>query len=156
VAKEGSGGDGASHTAEYGRVRDAIRDYWKVRYDLAKQVGVASGVLLVALVALIGVFYPCPTHTWIAVIAASFLIVATTGALLGMMMATRVIAQLVEEDEDAFLERLRSDELTYPQESASVAKANTLFRRFRGVPAIALIVGVLGLLAFAAFNLVQG
>jgi MFS family permease len=140
------------YSAEHGRIRDAIRDYWKVRYDLAKQIGAASGVLLVALVALLGVFYPYPRYPVIALVSAGSLVISAIGALLGMMLAIKVIAELVDEDETT-LETLRGEEPTCPQESDTVAKANTRFRRFRWVPVIALIVGVVGLLCFAAFNL---
>ena len=89
----------ADDAAEHGRVRDAIRDYWKLRYDLAKQIGVVSGVLLAVLVALYGVFYPCT------------------------------------------------------QDSDSVARANRRYKWFRWVPVVALVIGVVCLLCFAALNL---
>src|SRR5829696_6735845 len=94
----GGGCSVADDVAEHGRVRDAIRDYWKLRYDLAKQIGVVSGVLLAVLVALFGVFYPCTRYTWLAVVTAVSLVVAATGALF-VMMTIRVVAELVGAEE---------------------------------------------------------
>ena len=145
----------ADDVAEHGRVRDAIRDYWKLRYDLAKQIGVVSGVLLAVLVALFGVFYPCTSYTGLAVVTGVLLVVAATGALIGMMMTTRVVAELVEAEEDALRDHRaeRPAYPPYPQDSASVGRANTLYKRFRLFPVVALVIGVVGLLFFAALNL---
>ena len=141
----------ADDVAEHGRVRDATRDYWKLRYDLAKQIGVVSGVLLAVLVALFGVFYPCTRHTWLAVVAGLWLVVAATGALGMMMMSIRVVAELVEAEEDALDHR--DEGPAYPQDSASVARANRRYKWFRWVPVVALGIGVVCLLCFAALNL---
>jgi MFS family permease len=148
----GGGCSVADDVAEHGRVRDAIRDYWKLRYDLAKQIGVVSGVLLAVLVALFGVFYPCTRYTWLAVVTAVSLVGAATGALLGMMMTTRVVAELVEAEEDALLDH-RDEGPAYPQDSASVARANRRYKWFRWVPVVALVIGVVCLLCFAVLNL---
>ena len=143
----------ADDVAEHGRVRDAIRDYWKLRYDLAKQIGVVSGVLLAVLVALFGVFYPCTRFTGLAVVAAVSLGVAATGALLGMMLTIGVVAELVGAEEDALRRNDRGEGPAYPQDSASVARANNLYKGFRWVPVGALGIGVVCLICFAVLNL---
>jgi hypothetical protein len=145
----------ADDVAEHGRILAAIRDYWKLRYDLAKQIGVVSGVLLAVLVALFGVFYPCTSYTGLAIFTGVSLVVAATGALFGMMMTTRVVAELVEAEEDA-LQALRDQRPAYPpypQDSDSVGRANKLYKGFRWVPVVALVIGVVCLLCFAALNL---
>lgn len=63
----------------------------------------------------------------------------------------RVVAELVEAEEDALDHREEGP--AYPQESASVGRANRRYKRFRWVPTVALGIGVVCLLCFAVLNL---
>jgi hypothetical protein len=67
-------------------------------------------------------------------------------------MTTRVVAELVEAEEDALLDH-RDEGPAYPQDSASVARANRRYKGFRWVPVVALGIGVVCLLCFAVLNL---
>lgn len=131
---------------------DAMQDYWKLQYDQAKQLGTASGVLLLGLAALVGVFSPDPTYPALVYVAAVLLVLALLGSFTCMTLATDVIGDLIER-EGAVLLRTK-EEPRQEDDEPRPPSSSKFFLRSKRVTLILLALGAGCVLWFVNVNAV--
>src|SRR3712207_3047799 len=96
------GGPDKGQPGQLGRIFDATRAHWNMHYDLAKQLGVASGVLLAGVVAVFGVFSPDVRFPGLALLAALQLVLAVILSILSMLRATQAVEFSIEQEINAY------------------------------------------------------
>jgi hypothetical protein len=148
----------AQRDADVNRLTDATRDHWKVQYDLAKQTGTASGVLLLGLTALVGVFSPELCFPALAYAATALLVFAAVGSVVSMLRASDTIARIIDREMDTFLSSQNDPEEDHDPDEDTVRESRVLVAmkghlRWRRLTIAALAAGAACLLGFAVVNL---
>jgi hypothetical protein len=75
----------------YSRNREVLRTAWNLQFEIAKHTSAASGVLLLGLGALVGVFYPEPGLPSVAAVAAVLLVSSFIVSIIEMSLVRNVI-----------------------------------------------------------------
>ncbi len=133
----------SSRLAQGHRVLDAMRDYWKIQYDQVKQLGTASGVMLLGLAALVGVFSPDPTFPALVYAAALMLVLALMGSFVCMTQASNVMGEMIDREASVLL---RTKEEPLPPLSSKS------FLRWKYATLLSFALGAGGVLWFVNVN----
>ena len=142
---ERSGDMSAFHSVQVTQVHrffDATRDYWKIQYDQAKQLGTASGVMLLGLAALVGVFSPTPTFPTLVYATALSLVVALLNSFFCMIEASNVMAGMIE----------REASVLKTKEEPLLPSSSKTFLRWKYATLLPLVLGAVGIVWFVSVN----
>jgi hypothetical protein len=77
--------------SRYSRILEVMRTAWSLQFEISKHTSAASGVLLLGLGALVGVFYPEPSLPLVAAVAAVLLVLSFITSIIEMTLVRNVI-----------------------------------------------------------------
>jgi hypothetical protein len=77
--------------SRFSRNLEVLRSAWSLQFEIAKHTSAASGVLLLGLGALVGVFYPEPSLSSVAAVAAVLLVSSFIASIIEMTLVRNVI-----------------------------------------------------------------
>ena len=165
----------------YARNLEVLRTTWSLQFEIAKHTSAASGVLLLGLGALVGVFYyPEPSLPSVAAVAAVLLVLSFIGSIAEMTLVRNVIlyhmakdimsvevayqlpvemaaqqAEGIQPDEERLAEAVE-EELEEQLPSPWLGRSTTLWTLVRGATLVMLGGGAVCFLVFALHNLIGG
>jgi hypothetical protein len=155
------------HNESIGRLAqylESMRGLWSLQFDIAKQTSATSGVLLLGLGALVGVFYLDDLRLpLLAVVSAVLLVVCAICSIVQMFLVRNILLHQISADVRAVesYSRLGEDSESEEDEQAqklarSERRSMRWFEPVNWASALTLVGGAVCLLVFALYNLTGG